>query len=246
MEQTDILLTILFFIIFLICESKSESYNTIINNRPVTLLYPDSQTAIVSMYTIDTKKISKYTIDNLKMYCNIYKYGLYIYFKSPQKTSKDVSTDKFKTILDILTNKNQHKYIVWLDFNCFIVNKLKIFLDYISLHQNVDFIMCKNKQSNMFLTNMIIIKNTDWSRKIIKSALHYSDNNAIQSNTDSYILYKIIKKDGIITNKINKVNGIHENIYLYNYDDFFSKNMFLTIDNSIPSIININKKLDVY
>ena len=72
MDKSDILLTILFFIIFLICESNSESYDTIVHNRPVTLLYPDSQIAIVSVYTIDTQPISVYTIDNLKMYCNIF------------------------------------------------------------------------------------------------------------------------------------------------------------------------------
>lgn len=246
MDKSDILLTILFFIIFLICESNSESYDTIVHNRPVTLLYPDSQIAIVSVYTIDTQPISVYTIDNLKMYCNMYKYALYIYFKSPQKTNTDASTDKLKTISDILTHQKQHVYVIWLDINCFVINKLKMFQDYINLHKNVDLIMCKDKQSNTFTTNMIIIKNTNWSHKIIKSALHYSDNNAVQSNSDSYILYKIIKKDGIVTNNVNKVNGIHKNIYLYNYDDFFSKNLFLTIDNSIPSIININKKLDVY
>ena len=89
MNHIDIILIVIFCILFLICETKSESYDSIKNNKPVTLLYPDVPIAIVTMYTVDTQDIYIHALANLKYMCNTYKYGLYVYFKSPQKSNND-------------------------------------------------------------------------------------------------------------------------------------------------------------
>lgn len=242
MEQIDIVLTVVFCILFLICETHTESYDSIVNNKPVTLLYPNSTVVIVTMYTVDTEPIATHTIRNLKSYCNYYKFGLHIYFKSPQKTSNDMGTDKFKIILNTLKKKH-HKYVIWMESNCFIqINTKKIF-DYVQPYKDFDLILCNNINSTEFIPNMMIIKNTYWSHKIIKLVLNKYKNSNNIVNSEYNILSKILKKDGIQSNKINK---LHKNVYIYKYVDLFGKKVFLTISDEIQNIININKTINVY
>lgn len=228
MKDNLIIFIILFF--FYLYECKKESYTILDNNTPFIKINVLSQIAIV---TILPKKLDNYNqniINNYKIYSSQTNHALYTFNK---KSDTGQTWDKFSAILEILKNKH-HKYVIWINSNM-VFNKSNIRITkYIQKYKDADIILCKDPKipANIFSTDIMILKNTDWTTKIIQTVInnrnHYTGKIIIENFGSDIgehaILENIIHRNAILTKK-HDIKHLHKNLIILPHNEF----------NSIPS-----------
>lgn len=186
-----------------------ETFKYTINQDIKPEIYNDGyENAIVTLYTPNIQDYSQYSIKNMKKYCLEHGITLYIFNKRLSNEIEHGCWNKIPAVL-YLMNHTKHKYIIWMDIDA-VFNRLDISFDkFIENYKNKDMIVCRDIKDRKYKFNsgIMIIKNTDWSKKIFEDTWNKDTKHGYNSDGDQVILKNIILEDGRKDNNYDGNSG---------------------------------------
>lgn len=176
--------------------------------------------AIVTQNTPEIKDYSFHSEINLKYYCNLHKYCLYIF---KEHLCKEVHPCWYKIIL-IRKLLSKHKYLIWIDSDAIITNMNIKFESFIL--KDYHLFVCEDitPKRTPFNSGVMIFKNDKITFKYLEKVWNYEGIHGYTPNGDQDILNKYSLTN--IKIKIYPMNYFNSHPLKFKMNDFILHIMF--------------------
>ena len=178
--------------------------------------------AFVMLYTPEIYDFSAYSEENIKDYCYLNNYTLYVY----RDSLNSKASPNWSKSTAILNHIRDHDYIVWIDADCVVLDKDKKIEKIIrKSKKNAKIIACEDIGKNsLFNSGVVIFKNHSFVINIINSWNKFDGDKShlYASGGDQEVLIDIIKSNDFngFNTEILDMNEFNTDPRMLNEDSF--------------------------
>jgi hypothetical protein len=257
-----IILLIIFICIFILYNNfyfvESFQLYPFKNIRPSLVINPNSDIAIVYLYTPNILSYCQHSIKNIHHYAKKHNYA-FIVFNDTFNDDVSPCWNKVAAILNVLP---KYKYVIWMDADAVINNPEIKFESFINKYNNYDLLVCTDIdiEKECINSGILIVKNTSWSNQIFNKI--WNSEIVHGHNDQNVIFYEIVKEiyPDIPPDikfsphcfninhphlKILPENDFNSNIQNYKKNDFIIHLMGCNTNDRINIMRQINTKIGI-